>query len=90
MIYGVSCFNLGDRSFDWGEIPQNPPVATGCFCIDRMNVFVSHQAAPPHFVTKLRPWWGLGCLLKHAQYQQPSSCIPHCWIPLSSIVKKQE
>jgi len=26
------------------------------FCIDPMTILVSHQAVPPHFTTKLRPY----------------------------------
>ena len=42
------------------------------FCIDPMTILVSHQAVPPTFITKLRPW-----LWRHKHWNMTSLPIHH-------------
>jgi len=44
-----------------------------------MTIFVSHQAVPPHFTTKLRPWYHIyvfreGCSFRPTSARCEVSC----------------
>jgi len=77
-----SNLNQTQRILEWSLTGRSPSSLILHLC--GRKFFVTLRAVKPAGRHRV------GCLREHAQDPQPSSCIPHCWILLPSMFKKQE